>query len=576
MSSTGTEQAIVSAKANVMIYDDLTKKWNPAGAGLSKVYIYQNLLNQTYRVVGRKIHDNECVINCMLSKNIKYQANQTFLQWRDVKQVYGLHFQSTDESDKFAQVLKTSVDNLARIAAANGGDNISLGKRSISSEYNSPLIYDESDSRQNYNLNSHHQNGIYPQRSQQTQQQQVTSPPLSNSSSSSSSTISSNNGLSINTINAPTAHKQQQMIQNNNGHHHQQQQSSNNQQQASYQRQQNNNNMATTEYTYNNNNGNPVYNLQQQINTSSTSSSSSSSSVGSGGGSHGQHPMYQSSPIPPPPPPPSVPIFNNHNGNNFNHNNNNNNANDNLSQKIYDVIPDNSNYTPNHQSIPTSIPPPPPPMPIGLFSSLNCPAPPPPPPPISSMQSLNLNNINNIYRSSMPSHADELSRSIANRQLKKEGDLQQSSVVKNETNNNSSSSNRPQVPPQLDFLTEIRMKLEAKNLGANASNENENLKPSNGLKKIKREPIKNESPKSIKKNTSTPNVLNGTAVNNQLANGSSGTQSSTNLYGHTNGNSQLDIHSYDRLKQELLSEFRKELQMIKSDIVNSILQELRR
>ncbi len=150
MSSTGTEQAIVSAKANVMIYDDLTKKWNPAGVspGLSKVYIYQNLLNQTYRVVGRKIQDHECVINCMLSKAVKHQANQTFLQWRDVKQVYGLHFQSKEETDLFAQVLKTAVENLARIAASNtngGGDNISLGKRSINSEYNNPLIYDEND-----------------------------------------------------------------------------------------------------------------------------------------------------------------------------------------------------------------------------------------------------------------------------------------------------------------------------------------------------------------------------------------------------------------------------------------------
>ena len=42
---------------------------------------------------------------------------------------------------------------------------------------------------------------------------------------------------------------------------------------------------------------------------------------------------------------------------------------------------------------------------------------------------------------------------------------------------------------------------------------------------------------------------------------------------NTNG---LDATSYDRLKQELMSEFRKELQMIKSDIVNSILNELRR
>lgn len=53
--------------------------------------------------------------------------------------------------------------------------------------------------------------------------------------------------------------------------------------------------------------------------------------------------------------------------------------------------------------------------------------------------------------------------------------------------------------------------------------------------------------------------------------------STTNGVSHTNGNNNgLDATSYDRLKQELMSEFRKELQMIKSDIVNSILNELRR
>lgn len=112
---------IISAKANVMVYDDVSKKWNPSGSspGLSKVYIYQSLLNQTYRVVGRKVQDHECVINCMLSKSIKYQANQTFLQWRDVKQVYGLHFGSKDEADHFTQILKTAVENLTRVAQNN-------------------------------------------------------------------------------------------------------------------------------------------------------------------------------------------------------------------------------------------------------------------------------------------------------------------------------------------------------------------------------------------------------------------------------------------------------------------------
>lgn len=149
-----------------MVYDDQAKKWNPSGSspGISKVQIFQHLLNQSYRVVGRKLQDHEVVINCLLAKGLKYnQANQTFLQWRDSKQVYGLHFQSKEEADVFAQTLKLAVDNLNRLAAVtavnnsnsiNGnvnvgsgssGDNISLGKRSTTSSDYNQSIYDEND-----------------------------------------------------------------------------------------------------------------------------------------------------------------------------------------------------------------------------------------------------------------------------------------------------------------------------------------------------------------------------------------------------------------------------------------------
>ena len=44
-----------------MIYDDLNKKWVPSGSshGLSKVHIYHHFLNNTFRVVGRKLQDHE-------------------------------------------------------------------------------------------------------------------------------------------------------------------------------------------------------------------------------------------------------------------------------------------------------------------------------------------------------------------------------------------------------------------------------------------------------------------------------------------------------------------------------------
>lgn len=117
------EVTLASAKATVMIYDDTQKKWMPSGssgAGLSKVQLLHHQLANCYRVVGRKIADHEVVINCSLAKGLKYnQANQTFLQWRDAKQVYGLNFQTKEDADSFTNALKLAVDHLAKLAVVS-------------------------------------------------------------------------------------------------------------------------------------------------------------------------------------------------------------------------------------------------------------------------------------------------------------------------------------------------------------------------------------------------------------------------------------------------------------------------
>ena len=61
--------------------------------------------------------------------------------------------------------------------------------------------------------------------------------------------------------------------------------------------------------------------------------------------------------------------------------------------------------------------------------------------------------------------------------------------------------------------------------------------------------------------TSTPNVVNG------HTNGTNGTHYSN---GHTNDNS--NNLNYDKLMQDILVEFRKELQTIKAEIVNGNLK----
>ncbi|KAL3874577.1 hypothetical protein ACJMK2_037565 [Sinanodonta woodiana] len=112
-----SEVAIVSARANVMVYDETSKKWIPSGStgtpGLSKVQIYHHTQNTTFRVVGRKLQDHEVVINCAVLKNLKYnQATPTFHQWRDNRQVYGLNFANKEDADSFANAMLTALETL--------------------------------------------------------------------------------------------------------------------------------------------------------------------------------------------------------------------------------------------------------------------------------------------------------------------------------------------------------------------------------------------------------------------------------------------------------------------------------
>lgn len=106
---------MASARASVMVYDDVNKKWLPSGStsGLSKVHIYQHMTNSTFRVVGRKLQDHEVVINCAILKGLKYnQATPTFHQWRDNKHVYGLNFSSKEDADVFAMAMFKALEIL--------------------------------------------------------------------------------------------------------------------------------------------------------------------------------------------------------------------------------------------------------------------------------------------------------------------------------------------------------------------------------------------------------------------------------------------------------------------------------
>ncbi|KAG5846550.1 hypothetical protein ANANG_G00116190 [Anguilla anguilla] len=81
--------------------------------GFSRVHIYHHTGNNAFRVVGRKIQDHQVVINCAIPKGLKYnQATQTFHQWRDARQVYGLNFGSKEDANVFASAMMHALEVL--------------------------------------------------------------------------------------------------------------------------------------------------------------------------------------------------------------------------------------------------------------------------------------------------------------------------------------------------------------------------------------------------------------------------------------------------------------------------------
>ncbi|XP_061095460.1 enah/Vasp-like a isoform X8 [Conger conger] len=111
-----SEQSICQARASVMVYDDTSKKWvpiKPGQQGFSRINIYHNAANNTFRVVGVKLQDQQVVINYSIVKGLKYnQATPTFHQWRDARQVYGLNFASKEEATTFSNAMMFALNVL--------------------------------------------------------------------------------------------------------------------------------------------------------------------------------------------------------------------------------------------------------------------------------------------------------------------------------------------------------------------------------------------------------------------------------------------------------------------------------
>lgn len=74
-------------------------------------------VSSSYYNVSLFLFSHSCVfqvvINCAIPKGLKYnQATQTFHQWRDARQVYGLNFGSKEDANVFASAMMHALEVL--------------------------------------------------------------------------------------------------------------------------------------------------------------------------------------------------------------------------------------------------------------------------------------------------------------------------------------------------------------------------------------------------------------------------------------------------------------------------------
>uniref|UniRef100_F1L4E1 Ena/VASP-like protein n=1 Tax=Ascaris suum TaxID=6253 RepID=F1L4E1_ASCSU len=109
------EATVAIATADVMVYDDGSKRWlSPDGCvepARSQVRILRNTRTNAFRIVGTRLQDREWILNCNVYERLKYNpATPTFHQWRDEKRkVYGLSFVTEEEAQLFINVMTQAI-----------------------------------------------------------------------------------------------------------------------------------------------------------------------------------------------------------------------------------------------------------------------------------------------------------------------------------------------------------------------------------------------------------------------------------------------------------------------------------
>ena len=71
-----SEQSIAQSRASVMLYNNERKEWEHSGgsSGISRVHVYHHPVNNTYRIVGRKVQDHTVCEQVLEICKLPYRA----------------------------------------------------------------------------------------------------------------------------------------------------------------------------------------------------------------------------------------------------------------------------------------------------------------------------------------------------------------------------------------------------------------------------------------------------------------------------------------------------------------------
>ncbi|VDN54600.1 unnamed protein product [Dracunculus medinensis] len=126
------ELTIALATADVVVYDDITKKWlSPDGStdsSRSHVRILHNIQTNNFRIIANRVQDGQWMLNFKVFDRLKYKsATPMFHQWRDEKRkVYGLNFVLEEEARSFTKVMTQILNILSSSSDYQNGVDLGL------------------------------------------------------------------------------------------------------------------------------------------------------------------------------------------------------------------------------------------------------------------------------------------------------------------------------------------------------------------------------------------------------------------------------------------------------------------